>query len=290
MTAGAAIDPMVDVTGSYGRMTDDERVNMNVVLGAYRSFRGDRRKLLAYVSMPITSGKRLYDAMTAHGVTTVQGLVDAIGKDGFYGTVIKPNIDDGVALADRLGLAATDRLFIAPSVFEAKKWRWSQDAYMSLWYRVIGELAGAHYMMDGWEYSTGGVKEALFSFRMQFSMLPYKSPAAMAELDMQDFFIGTTPAERQAEISAMRQIRVYGADGDPIFIDKAFSMIVKAARDLRDRGLPYEELVEPAKIMRVVPFLCSVKYGHSYLPYGWQTPRWQEAEAILAGLGEGAAP
>lgn len=284
------LDPMNDVTGSYERMSDDERVNMNVVLGAYRSFRGERRKLLAYVSMPITTGKRFFETLTANGVTSAQALAEKLGKDALYELVIRPNIDEGVALADRLGFERKDRLFIAPSVFEAKKWRWSQDAYMSLWYRVIGELAGAHYLMDGWEYSTGGVKEALFTFRMQWSMLPFKSDKAMAELDLKDFFIGKTPDERKAEMSAMRQVQLYAADGQPIFIDKALSMIVRAALDLRDRGLPYADLLEPAKIMRVVPFLCTVKYGMDYVPYGWQTPRWQESEALLRELDAAVKP
>lgn len=280
----AALDPIGDVAGSYNRMTDDERVAMNVVLGAYRSFRGDRRRLLAYVSMPITSGKRLYEVLAANGVTSIQTLGEKLGKDALYELVIKPNIEEGVALADRLGFERKDRLFIAPSVFEAKKWRWSQDAYMSLWYRVIGELAGAHYLMDGWEYSTGGVKEALFTFRMQWSMLPFKSDKAMAELDMKDFFIGKTPDERRAEMSAMRQVQLYAADGQPIFIDNAYALIVKAIEDLRDRGMPYGDLVEPTAILRSVPFLCTVKYGMDYVPYGWQTPRWQESEERFSAL------
>ena len=46
------------VTGEYTKLTEDELANLNIVLGAYRSFRGDRRAHVAYVGMPITAEHR----------------------------------------------------------------------------------------------------------------------------------------------------------------------------------------------------------------------------------------
>ena len=270
-----------DVTGAHERLTEDELGNLGVVLGAYRSFRGDRRKHLAYVSMPITSGKRCYEVFSEHGVTSLEELAAKCGKDAAYRLIIKPNIAEGIAFADRLGVERSDLLFIAPSVFEAKRWRWSQDAYMSLWYRVLGELTGKHFLMDGWEYSTGGVKEVMFTTFMQFTMLPFKSRAAMGEFDLKDFMTDLSPDQRLAEIEAMTKIRLHAADGSEIRVDQALAMIVKAIEDLKSRGLPYQDLVAPAMRMSTAPFLASVKYGRSRFPYDPNTPLYYDSDKRL---------
>lgn len=273
-----------DVNGAYDRLTPDELGNLGVVLGAYRSFRGDRRKHLAYVSMPITSGKRYFDVLTEHGAKNADELAQKAGKDALYRLVIKPNIDEGIAFSDRLGLARNDLLFIAPSVFEAKRWRWSQDAYMSLWYRVLGELAGRHYLMDGWEYSTGGVKEVMFTVFMQFSMLPFKDSNLMAQFDLKDFLTDLPPDRRLAEINAMTKILLHDAAGTEIPHDQAFSMIVTAIEDLRVRGLPYRDLVAPAQRLGIAPFLCAVRFGDARLPYNPFTERYRDADRRLKSI------
>ncbi|WKZ28988.1 MAG: hypothetical protein QY323_05705 [Patescibacteria group bacterium] len=259
-----------DVTESYDRLTEDELRNLGIVLGAYRSFRGNRRGLLAYVSMPITSGKRYFDVLTEHGVTSAEELAAKAGKDALYELVIKPNIREGVAFADQLGETRKDLLFIAPSVFEAKKWRWSQDAYMSLWYRVIGELTGKHYLMDGWEYSTGGVKEVMFTVLMQ-------NQAFLDAFRMKDF-LPDVPEERlREEYWAMREVRIYDAQGQDINVIKAVEMIVAAVADLRKRGLPCQELIPPT--IRMADSVISLDTGR--LPISWYDRLFDAKEALL---------
>src|SRR3989344_7082840 len=107
------------VNESYEKLTELELTNLGIVLGAYRSFRGDRRSHIAYVGMPITTGKRLYDVLKQEGVVTREELIAKCGKDSLWELVIKPNVDDGIAFADELG-RRENLLFIAPSVFEAK--------------------------------------------------------------------------------------------------------------------------------------------------------------------------
>jgi hypothetical protein len=254
---------LTDVSGAYDRLTQDELGNLGVVLGAYRSLRGERRSHLAYVSMPITSGKRYYEVLTEHGAKDAKELAAKAGGDALYRLVIKPNIDQGIAFADHLGVSRKDLLFIAPSVFEAKRWRWSQDAYMSLWYRVLGELAGAHYLMDGWEYSTGGVKEVMFTVLMQNMALWDEQ---MKEYGMENF-LADLPAERRfSEAEAMSRVRIYEADGTGIDLIEAINKIALAIQDLRGRGFPHLELVEPAKRMYEAAMRADVR-----CPLGWYT-------------------
>lgn len=248
-------DPAHDVVQSYDKLTEDELGNLGIVLGAYRSFRGDRRGHLAYVSMPITSGKRFYETLSAEGVTSAKELVEKRGKDALYELVIKPNVAEGVALADKLGEERKDLLFIAPSVFEAKKWRWSQDAYMALWYRVIGELTGKHYLMDGWEYSTGGLQEVLFSMLMRWRVVrSHNVREGAAEFKFPNFHPGLSREKLMEELRGMWEITVHAADGTPITLEQALAMAVAAIRDLQSRGFDASGLIGPAWRLSQVPW------------------------------------
>jgi len=250
-----ASDPAHDVVESYDKLTEDELGNLGIVLGAYRSFRGDRRGHIAYVSMPITSGKRFYEVLTAEGVTSAKELAAKRGKDALYELVIKPNVEEGIALADALGEARSDLLFIAPSVFEAKKWRWSQDAYMALWYRVIGEFAGKHYLMDGWEYSTGGLKEVLFSMLMRWRVVrSCNLREAANEFRFSNFYPGMPHDKLWEEVRKMWEIRVYDHDGTELRLDRALAKAVAAIRDLQARGFDASDLIGPAWRLSQVPW------------------------------------
>ncbi|HTK60251.1 MAG TPA: hypothetical protein VL283_03555 [Candidatus Baltobacteraceae bacterium] len=254
-TEAPASDPAHDVVESYDKLTQDELGNLGIVLGAYRSFRGDRRGHIAYVSMPITSGKRFYETLAAEGVTSLEELSAKRGKDALYELVIKPNVAEGIALADKLGDERRNLLFIAPSVFEAKKWRWSQHAYMSLWYRVIGELAGKHYLMDGWEYSTGGLQEVLFSMLMRWRVIrSFNVREGAAEFRFANFHPGLSREKLMEELRGMWEIRIYEADGAEVRLDQALAKAVGAIRDLQARGFDASNLIGPAWRLSQVPW------------------------------------
>lgn len=245
-----------DINDGYDRLTETELANLGVVMGAVRMLRGNRRGLLAYVSMPITSGKRLFDVLTANGVKSVEELAAKCGKDALYEQVIKPNIAEGVAYADKLGLKQRELLFIAPSVFEAKKWRWSQDAYMAMWYRVLGEMVGNHFMMPGWEYSTGGVKEVLFSLFMQWNVIGRERRRIWEDMQtiydavgIKDFLVDVPPERIEQELEEMRKIRIHSPSGIDVTnyaLEWAVEKITAAVLDLRKRGLPYQDLLDQA--------------------------------------------
>ncbi len=243
-----------EVESSYENLTEEELSNLGIVLGAYRSFRGDRRAHVAYVSMPITSGKRLYDVFSAENVRSVDELAKKCGKAALWEMVMQPNITEGISVADRLG-KRENLLFIAPSVFEAKKWRWSQDAYMSLWYRVIGEMAGKHVVINGWEYSNGGVDEVLFSLFLQWRVLRrYNLEQGVEIFGLKNFLPGMSQTELVQELEAMWKMRIFDAEGIEIRLDSAFAKCVDAVSYLHERDLPYDTLLDKAFRIMKVPF------------------------------------
>lgn len=286
-----ANDPLSDVNGAYARLTENELDNLGIVLGAYRSFRGPRRKLLAYASMPITTGLRLRNVCVEHGVTDVAELNAKLGKDALWELVIQPNIKDGIAFADALGRSRDDLLWIAPSVFEAKKWRWSQDAYMSLWYRVIGELAGRHVLMDGWQYSVGGVLEVMFSLFMRWRLIrPNSEKLATETFGLKNFLPGMSRAERMEEYEAMWRMRVYDAAGRELLLDGILAMIVAAIEDLRDHGLAYRDLIGPAHRIMLTPFMspCPASGGRADWPPSVMTDTYDQARDRIKAIAAAA--
>lgn len=276
-----------DVTESYERLTQGELENLGIVLGAYRSFVGPRRNLLGYVSMPITTGLRLRNVCIEHGVTSAAELNAKLGKGALWELVIQPNIQDGIAFADGLGRSRDDLLWIAPSVFEAKQWRWTQDAYMALWYRVIGELAGRHVLMDGWQYSVGGVLEVFFSLLMRWRMIrPYTEKQAVETFGLKNFLPGLTPQQRREEFEAMWQMRVYDARGKELLLDEILAMIVAAIEDLRAHGLAYQDLVGPAYKIKQMPILspCPAGGGLPDCPPNAMTATYNDARSRIEAI------
>lgn len=272
------------IQGEYERLTKDELTNVGVVLGAYRSFRGDRRSHVAYIGMPITTGKRYFDVLSENGVKTREELIEKLGPKSLWELVIQPNIAEGIAFADRLG-ETRDLLFIAPSVFEAKQWRWSQDAYMSLWYRVIGEMAGSHFVMDGWEYSVGGVKEVMFSMLLQWAVIRcYNRGTAYDAFGLPNFHPNLPWEKVVREFMAMRKICVYDSKGKEIPIDVALAKSVGAINDLKERGFSYEELIGPATTIMQTPFFSPFANGENEWGYNAFTPLYQNAKAQLKAL------
>ncbi len=197
--------------------------NINVVLGAYRSILHP----IAYMSLPITSGKKYYEVLEKHGVKTTEEL----DKELLYLEIIKPNIEEGLILAERLSEESILPV-VAPSIFEAKKQRWGQNDYMFLWFRVIEEKARRMYMKDGWEYSNGGSEEFVRAMEMQFGFInPWNG---------MEHFPKDTDLEKIYE--ELKKIKVYDERGNELRINDGFSMIKNAIIDLDKRGFKSQVL------------------------------------------------
>jgi len=146
------------------------------------------------------------------------------------------------------------------------------DAYMSLWYRVIAELAGTHYVMDGWEYSTGGAKEVMMSMIMQWGIIRrFNLDVARKAWDMPDLFSDLSEGDQRVQVLAMRTIRVLDARGDEITLDRALEMVVAAILRLKDAGLPYEDPLSPASSLKKIPLMS---------PLWMAGPKWRRYEPM----------
>lgn len=143
--------------------SDEVKRTLDIVWSAYRSVLS-KEGGLAYVSTAITTGRRMWEAVFAHGFKTPDELKvaqPALLRDA----IIVPNIRDGSDLARQIA-SRVDQPVVAPAIFEARPQRWSQDEYMAMWLRMIEESVHWMYMAPGWEYSNGGTEEYLHSVQM----------------------------------------------------------------------------------------------------------------------------
>ena len=206
----------------------ENKDNVNIVIGAYRSILHP----IAYMSLPITSGKRCYEVLDKHKVKSMDELIKK-DKDLLYGEIIKPNIEEGLVLAERLAEKSVLPV-VAPSIFEAKKQRWGQNDYMFMWFRVIEEKARKMYMKNGWEYSNGGSEEFVRAMEMQFGFI---NPSN----GMEHFPKGT---DLERVYKELRQIKVFNEDEGELRLHDGFKMIKKAVLDLKERGFSSPTLCE----------------------------------------------
>jgi hypothetical protein len=152
----SVLDPVNRLAGA----TPERVREVDVVSTAYSSVLS---RHFTYVSTPITSGRRLYEAVRRSGLPLPEFLAN---KQAMKEEVIRPNVEHANEVAYRL-MDRFNAPAIAPSVFEARALGWGQDDYMALWFKVINEKVTLTAMLDGWEYSNGACEEVTESFLMQ---------------------------------------------------------------------------------------------------------------------------
>ena len=217
------------INQDFGKVDSKRYDLVNLVIGAYRSI----RMPIAYVSMPISSGKLMYDVLEKKGMKTLEELAK-IDPDSVYNEIILPNVLMGVEAADKV---RSNLPKIAPSVFEGKKFRWSQEEYMALWFRVIEERAREMYMTNGWQYSNGGVKEFTRAIEMQFGFInPIYNNLCLEK-------------NQEKAYENMRKIKIYNLVNKELRINDGINMVGNAIIDLEKRGFACDVLKESFDIL-----------------------------------------
>jgi len=109
-----------------------------------------QKKPAAYVSAPITSGRRFLDWFRQRGTQLDPHSREY--QDELVRAVIKPNCDEINARVEDLDFFA-DRILINPAAFNRPEW--TQDDYRYFWGRVIERFADTVIFLKGWQYSSG---------------------------------------------------------------------------------------------------------------------------------------
>jgi len=208
-------------------LLDEHRLQAQFALAAFSTLKA---KEIAYVSVPITSGKRLYDYMAEHGFKTAEEA--KADHEAFFKNVVAPNLSDGVKASDDWA-GKIDGAIVAPAEFE-KRLRgedaitWGQDAFMSMWVPLIDEKITHMIMVDGWEYSNGSGEEYLQAALMQMGR------------------------------GKRDNIKIFDDDGHVLTLDKGIGMMVDAFKGLHKRGL------RPRNMAETVAILLEAEHRYNY--------------------------
>jgi hypothetical protein len=171
---------------------------------------------LGYISMPITSGKTLYDLIQEHPRIRTSDLCEK---------AFDQNYCRSVEFLDEL--KRTKALpVILPAEMTPARQHWEQPVFMALWLSIIAEQCTEVYMAEDWQYSNGACEEFTHVMQLRLGIPRHK--------DLLFFRTGSGTEDTQRE--RMRRIAVYDRSYSPISIEQGIKAIEKAARWVKSRG------------------------------------------------------
>jgi len=185
---------------------------------------------LVYVSVPITSGRYLYDLRIAQPHLAEVTRIEL---------AINHNYLEGWQFVEALkGRLACPILY--PADLTPVHQEWEQVHFQALWLSIIAEKCKQLHMSRGWEYSNGGCEE--FTHVMQLRLGVPRDP------DGQLIFFNTKEEEVH-ERERMRSIEVFDHLGSRLTIDDGIRRIERALQWIQRSGF------EAPKIERCLALL-----------------------------------
>jgi hypothetical protein len=177
---------------------------------------------LGYISMPITSGKTLYELMLEHPCIRTSDLCDK---------AFDQNYCKSLEFLDELKRTKALPVILPADMIPARQ-HWEQPTFMALWLSIIAEQCTEVYMADGWEYSNGASEEFTHIMQLRLGIPRHK--------DLLFFRTGAGTEDTQRE--RMRKIEAYDRSYRPISIEQGIEAIERAARWVKSKGLPQGRL------------------------------------------------
>lgn len=147
-----------------------------------------------YASSELTTGRRCYDLMRAHGAQDSQHLRRQMGNAAYQQALWQPNAEAANAFARTLSRRLQECV-ITPAPFTAPGW--SQHEYLAFWEQLIRTRARCVYFNSGWQYSNGCTYELTVATHAGVPTFDAAGTALSAEAGAQ--LIAAAIAELEAE-------------------------------------------------------------------------------------------
>lgn len=159
---------------------------------------------LGYVSVPITSGKWLYEQMLAQPERPKSELIRA---------AIAHNYNQGWVFVEELKTKLQIPILYPADLIPTRQ-EWEQTHFQALWLSILGEKCTELHMSPDWEYSNGGVEEFTHTIQLRLGLPKH---------DKLVFF--NTKESESKERERMKNIKIYDAAGSPLSIDDGIRLI-----------------------------------------------------------------
>lgn len=208
---------------------DENSIQSQTVHTIMRTLRSiHNRGKLAYVSVPITSGKYYYESKFKQPQAEDKLLmVDVIANNYALGLTLVANIEKN---------RQCPVLYPADLVPLGQKWE--QAHFQALWLTLIAEMATELHMSENWEFSNGGAEE--FTHVMQLRL-------GLPRHDKLLFFNSKQTEEENRK--RMKSIEVFDHLGNPISLDKGLQKIKQATKWITSHGFKSERLEHCSKLL-----------------------------------------
>lgn len=174
---------------------------------------------LAYVSVPITSGKHFYDTRLA-------------APDASLSAIMHDNYLTGYAFT-RAVEARRSCAVLYPADLVPARQKWTQAHFQALWLSIIAEKCTEVHMSEDWEYSSGCAEEFTHTLQLRLG-LPSDS----------DLAFYNTKGSESAERMRMRNIAVFDHRGGALTLDEGVERIRNASAWLQRKGFGVDRLDE----------------------------------------------
>lgn len=207
----------------FQNLSPEKQASIEIVSSAYASVFAEK----AYLTMPVTTGKRFYDVLDHYNVKSVEEL-EQKRPGALREEIIIPNIEEGKALAAKIRHDNQIDALVVPGIFEARKQRWTQEEYMVLWLRFINSSAQEVYLSDGWEYSNGGAIEFVRALALRNGFVHRDTKPAWPPKWIPD---------------------IYDHNGNGIELEKGIHKLMEAIADLNRRGYDTTTLRHEASLV-----------------------------------------
>jgi len=169
---------------------------------------------LAYVTVPITSGRFFYELKLRKPLMNEKIRLEK---------AIKHNYKIGWDLVEEVTKRRKCPVLYPADLVPARQ-HWEDDHFQALWMSIIAEKCTEHHMSEGWEYSSGSSEE--FTHTMQLKL----------GLPSGDIFFWNTKEDLDKERERMRSILVYDHKGNPLSLNDGYGAIEKALRWIQEQG------------------------------------------------------
>lgn len=183
---------------------------------------------LAYISVPITSGKLFYSLCLKDPKRDKQEVMKE---------VISANYLLGKKLVDKVAIRSKCPVLYPADLVPIHQ-KWEQAHFQALWLSILSEMCNELHLCKGWEYSNGGVEE--FTHVMQLRLGLPKHPEYA--------FWNTKENEAKAR-KRMKMIKVFDHTGKELSLREGYELITNSVSWLLKKGFQSEKLKRCLKLL-----------------------------------------
>lgn len=170
----------------------------------------------AYVSVPVTSGRFLYELMLTRPLMSDEARLQ---------TAIQHNYHAGWEFVESLKKSLSYPITYPADMVPVLQ-QWEQAHFQALWLSIIGEQCTELRMSKGWEYSNGASEELTHAFQLKLGLPRHK-----------ELVFYNTKETEENERERMRNIKIYDHLGRPVTLNDGVVAIESALSWLKEHRL-----------------------------------------------------